>query len=123
MTRQPRPGVRDRWVYACRKELRRRDLGYYDQAGRLMFAAKTRNGFTPASRDQVFKRLKGIEVTATCPFVNLPAKRPGRWGQGITAENMAECVWLKPILVGLFEFVEWTPDGHLRHSRFVSLRD
>jgi ATP-dependent DNA ligase len=32
-------------------------------------------------------------------------------------------LWLKPVLVGQFEFVEWTPDGHLRHSRFLALRD
>jgi bifunctional non-homologous end joining protein LigD len=35
---------------------------------------------------------------------------------------MAECVWLTPLLVGQFEFLEWTPDDHLRHSRFVGLR-
>jgi hypothetical protein len=27
------------------------------------------------------------------------------------------------MLVGRFEFVEWTPDGHLRHGRFVGLQD
>jgi ATP-dependent DNA ligase len=26
-------------------------------------------------------------------------------------------------LVGQFEFVEWTPDGNLRHSRFIALRE
>jgi bifunctional non-homologous end joining protein LigD len=36
---------------------------------------------------------------------------------------MKECRWLKPVLVGQFEFVEWTPDGHLRHSRFMGLRE
>jgi ATP-dependent DNA ligase len=36
---------------------------------------------------------------------------------------MKDCVWVKPILVGVFEFVEWTPDNHLRHSRFVALRE
>ena len=36
---------------------------------------------------------------------------------------MKECRWLKPVLVGRFEFVEWTPDDHLRHSRFVGARD
>jgi bifunctional non-homologous end joining protein LigD len=25
------------------------------------------------------------------------------------------------VLVGQFEFVEWTADDHLRHSRFVGL--
>jgi hypothetical protein len=34
---------------------------------------------------------------------------------------MKSCRWLRPILVGQFEFVEWTPDKHLRHSRFVEL--
>jgi bifunctional non-homologous end joining protein LigD len=29
----------------------------------------------------------------------------------------------KPQLVAQIEFVEWTPDGHLRHSKFVGLRD
>jgi len=27
------------------------------------------------------------------------------------------------MLVGQFEFVEWTPDGHLRHARFMGLRE
>jgi ATP-dependent DNA ligase len=30
---------------------------------------------------------------------------------------------MKPVLVGQFEFVEWTPDNHLRHSRFIALRE
>jgi hypothetical protein len=53
---------------------------------------------------------------------NLPETRSGRWGQGLTPEKMADCVWLMPVLVGQFEFLEWTPDDHLRHSRFVGLR-
>jgi ATP-dependent DNA ligase len=36
---------------------------------------------------------------------------------------MEECVWLKPVLIGQFEFAEWAPDNHLRHSRFVGLRE
>jgi len=32
-------------------------------------------------------------------------------------------LWLKPVLVAQFEFVEWTEDVHLRHSRFMALRD
>jgi DNA ligase D-like protein (predicted ligase) len=95
-------------------------FGYYE-AGRLMYAARTRNGFTPALREQLFKKFRGFE-TPDCPFANLPQKRAGRWGQGLTAAKMADCRWLKPKLVGQFEFVEWTPDGHLRHSRFIGLR-
>jgi ATP-dependent DNA ligase len=44
-------------------------------------------------------------------------------GEGLTTEKMKECRWLKQVLVGQFEFVEWTPDGHLRHDRFMGLRE
>ena len=36
---------------------------------------------------------------------------------------MKNCVWLKPELVAQIEFADWTPDGHLRHSTFVGLRE
>src|SRR6185436_12173260 len=76
-------------------------FGYYE-ADRLFFAAKTRNGFTPGTRVALMKRFKELEIER-CPFVNLPEQKPGRWGQGITKEKMAECRWLKPVLVGQFE--------------------
>ena len=67
-------------------------FGYYE-GGRLMYVARTRNGFTPASRERLFQHFKGLEISQ-CPFVNLPESRSGRWGQGLTAEKMEECVWL-----------------------------
>jgi bifunctional non-homologous end joining protein LigD len=33
------------------------------------------------------------------------------------------CVALKPELVAQIEFNEWMPGGHLRHSKFVGLRE
>jgi DNA ligase D-like protein (predicted ligase) len=96
-------------------------IGYYE-ADRLIYAARTRNGFTPASRPALFQRLRPLEVTH-CPFANLPEAKGGRWGEGLTVKKMAECRWLRPALVAQFEFVEWTPDNHLRHSRFVALRE
>ena len=36
---------------------------------------------------------------------------------------MKNCVWLKPELVAQIEFTEGTPDGHLRRSKFVGLRE
>ena len=96
-------------------------FGYYD-GGNLIYAGRTRNGFTPSMRDQLFKRFHTL-MTERCPFANLPEARGGRWGEGLTAEKMKECRWLKPELVGQFEFVEWTPDRHLRHSRFMGLRE
>jgi len=96
-------------------------IGYYEK-GKLLYAGRTRNGFTPASRTELAKRLRPLE-TKDCPFDNLPEKKSGRWGQGLTAAKMKECRWLKPVLVGQFEFVEWTADRRLRHTRFISLRD
>lgn len=94
-------------------------LGYYD-ADRLVYVARTRNGFTPAVRAQLMKRFKAL-ATLDCPFVNLPETRSGRWGAGLTKAKMRECRWLQPVLVGRFEFLEWTGDNHLRHSKFVAL--
>jgi len=96
-------------------------FGYYESS-RLIYAARTRNGFTPAARAQLFKRFAELEVPE-CPFVNLPEKTAGRWAQGLTKAKMAECRWLKPVLVGQFEFLEWTGEHHLRHARFVGLRE
>jgi DNA ligase D-like protein (predicted ligase) len=96
-------------------------IGYYEGA-KLIYAARTRNGFTPASRAELFKKIKTLEIKE-CPFTNLPEKKAGRWGAGLTATKMLECRWLEPQLVGQFEFVEWTSDGHLRHSKFMGLRE
>jgi ATP-dependent DNA ligase len=96
-------------------------FGYYED-GKLMYAARTRNGFTPATRVKLFKSLKGFESPER-PFANLPKKKSGRWGAGLTAAKMADCRWLKPVLVGQFEFLEWTGENHLRHSKFIALRD
>ena len=41
----------------------------------------------------------------------------------LTKEEMKNCRWLKPELVAQIEFAEWTPDGHLRQSKFMGLRD
>ena len=96
-------------------------FGYFDERG-LIYAARTRNGLTPKSRADLMRKLSSLE-TAECPFANLPEAHSGRWGAGLTESKMQDCKWVKPVLVGKFEFVEWTPDNHLRHSRFIGLRD
>ena len=90
-------------------------VGYYE-GERLLYAAKVRNGFVPQLRREVAAKLKGLE-TDSCPFANLPEKKRTQWA--LTKEEMKNCVWLKPKLVAQIEFTEWTPDGHLRHSRFI----
>jgi len=96
-------------------------FGYYE-GSHLLYAGRTRSGFTPKLRADLLRTLKPLEIPQ-CPFANLPEKRSGRWGAGLTAAKMAGCRWLKPVLIGQFEFAEWTPENHLRHSRFIALRD
>src|SRR5436309_8943207 len=64
--------------------------------------------------------MQGLE-TDNCPFGNLPEKKRTQWA--LTKEEMKKCVWLRPEMVAQIEFTEWTPDGHLRHSKFVGLRE
>ena len=96
-------------------------VGYYD-GDKLMYVARTRNGFVLASRRQVFSKLKHL-VTPTCPFANLPETRRSRFGEELNAEKMNKAVWLKPEAVAQIEFLEWTEADRLRHSKFVGLRE
>ena len=96
-------------------------LGYY-RGDDLVYVARTRNGFVPASRRQVFSKLKHL-VTSECPFANLPETKKSRFGEELNADKMKKAVWLKPEIVVQIEFLEWTDADHLRHSKFVGLRE
>ena len=96
-------------------------VGYYER-DKFLYVARTRNGFVPASRRQVFSKVKHL-VTPTCPFVNLPETRRSRFGEELNAEKMKKAVWLRPEAIAQIEFLEWTEGDRLRHSKFVGLRD
>jgi ATP-dependent DNA ligase len=96
-------------------------VGYY-RASELIYVARVRNGFVPATRRQVFGRLRPL-VIENCPFANLPEMHKGRWGTGLTAEDMRKCVWVRPEVMARIEYLEWTDGYHLRHSKFTGLRE
>lgn len=96
-------------------------VGFY-VGKHLQFAARVRAGFVPATRRAVFAKVKDSKIDA-CPFANLPEQSEGRWGQGLTAEKMKGCVWVKPKIVVRIDFAEWTGADKLRHTQFVALRD
>jgi bifunctional non-homologous end joining protein LigD len=80
----------------CRQSLRGgKTFRPVDEVKELQFAARVRAGFIPATRREIFSQIKHLK-SAHCPFANLPDRSPGRFGQGLTAEKMRECVWLKP---------------------------
>jgi bifunctional non-homologous end joining protein LigD len=94
-------------------------VGYYE-GDDLMYVAKVRNGFVPRVRRAIAQKFAGLEENS-CPFANLPEKRRTQWA--LTREEMKNCIWLKPRLIAQIEFVEWTPDKHLRAAKFIGLRD
>ena len=61
-------------------------------------------------------RIKATRATVRWHFENWPPQN----AYGIVRHST---LWLKPLLVAQFEYVEWTPDNHLRHSKFIGLRE
>ena len=95
-------------------------VGYNSPAG-LLFAGRVGTGFSEKLLADLYARLQSIK-RATCPFVNLPEKRRGRWGQGITPAVMKRCHWVEPVLIAQIKFTEWTLDDQLRQAVFLGLR-
>jgi bifunctional non-homologous end joining protein LigD len=84
-------------------------LGYYNDAGELIYAGHTGTGFNQRELDRVIKMLKPLE-TAASPFK----------GRVRTNERPH---WTKPALVAQLKFGEWTDDGILRQPVYLGMRD
>jgi bifunctional non-homologous end joining protein LigD len=87
--------------------------------GHLCFVESVKNGFVPSTRQKVFDAIKGNEIKK-CPFVNLPEKKGAH---RMDREKMATVRWAQPRMVVEVAFNERTPGGHLRHSKFLRLRE
>jgi DNA ligase D-like protein (predicted ligase) len=95
--------------------------GYYS-GRKLVYAGKVKAGFVPASRRSVMQELEPL-IIEECPFAELPLSKSSRWGEGLTQQDLAKCVWAKPKLIAAVSFVEWTDGGLVRHAKFLGLRD
>ena len=95
-------------------------IGYY-QRGKLLYAGKVGTGF---DRRQLETLHAGFlkRRRADCPFANLPMERRSRFGTGMTQSEMRKVTWVRPELVALVKFAEWTQDAILRHPVFLGLR-
>jgi ATP-dependent DNA ligase len=80
-------------------------VGFY-RGKELVYAARVRAGFVPRTRREVFEKIGRLRI-AKCPFGNLPETEPGRWGQGLTAGKMKDCIWVRPVTVVRIDFLEW----------------
>jgi DNA ligase D-like protein (predicted ligase) len=89
-----------------------RDSGFY-------YVDSVKNGFVPATRQRVFDAIDSTEIER-CPFVNLPEKK------GIykmDRKKMKKVRWVQPRVIAEIAFNERTQAGHLRHSKFLRLRE
>jgi bifunctional non-homologous end joining protein LigD len=82
-------------------------VGHFD-GDRLRYAGKVGTGFTRATLREL-SELLGPLVRQTSPFE--PEKGIPR-----------AATWVQPELVAQVAFMEWTPDGRLRHPAFLGLR-
>jgi ATP-dependent DNA ligase len=95
-------------------------VGYYKES-QLIYVARVRNGFAPADSQANLQEVTAVSVP-NCPFANLPETHKGRWGTGLTADDMKKCVWVRPTLLAQIEYLEWTESDHLRDAKFIGLR-
>jgi bifunctional non-homologous end joining protein LigD len=96
-------------------------VGYF-QKRKFLFAGKVSQGLNPANRAALLKGLDYFQTTK-CPFANLPTSKSGHWGEGISAQEMGDYIWLLPEVVTEIKFAEWTRDGKLRAPVFLGLRE
>ena len=95
-------------------------VGYYGPA-ELLYAGRVGTGFSERALAALYDGMQKIK-RETCPFVNLPEKSRGRFGQGITPAMMRRCTWVEPVLVAQVKFTEWALDDQLRQPVFLGLR-
>ena len=87
-----------------------------------MFIAKLKNGFTPQMKREIAAQFGDLRRTSRRSPI-CQSRKGARRGEALTAEAMKNYQWLKPELVAQVEFTDWTDADHLRHARFVALRD
>jgi bifunctional non-homologous end joining protein LigD len=85
-------------------------LGYYDSAGKLIYAGRTGTGFTEKTHKLLRTQLDKLRQTQ-CPFANPPA------------EARKGAVWVAPQLVAQVRFATWTSDNLVRQASFKGLRE
>jgi DNA ligase D-like protein (predicted ligase) len=81
-------------------------VGYHDR-GVFRYAGKVGTGFDAATLRSLRAELDRLRTTRS-PFADGAGERGAHW--------------VAPELVAQVGFAEWTPDGRLRHPRFLGLR-
>lgn len=81
-------------------------LGYYNDAGKLLYAGRVGTGFSVKKLAEIHKELTAYE-TNKMPL-DVPPPRKTRFGSPLI---LSQVHWLKPKLVAEVRFLSWTGDG------------
>jgi bifunctional non-homologous end joining protein LigD len=87
-------------------------IGFHDDKGDLRYAGKVGTGFDEYALKELSDRFQKLEQQKS-PFVDIK-KRTG---------DIRAAHWMKPSLVGQFNYGNRTRDGRLRHASFQGLRE
>src|SRR5215470_8095966 len=93
-------------------------LGYYDPAGRLIYAGRAGTGINHAELERLWRRLQPL-ATSDMPL-DVPPPLDARFGSALTLSRMH---WVRPELVAEVKFLSWTEDNLLRQVVYEGLRE
>jgi ATP-dependent DNA ligase len=93
-------------------------LGYYTPEGKLIYAGRAGTGLAEAELERLWHRLQPLAIERMA--LAEPPPRASRFGSPLVLSRMH---WVRPEMVVEASYVEWTPDGLLRHVVYLGKRD
>ena len=93
-------------------------LGYYTSDDKLIYAGRVGTGMPVAELERVWRRLQPLAVDKMP--LSEPPPRGRRFGSPLVLSRVH---WVRPEMVVEVSFVEWTPDGLLRHVVYLGERE
>ena len=93
-------------------------LGYYVPGGKLVYAGRVGTGMPVAELERLWRRLQPLEIDKM-PLAT-PPPRGTRFGSPLVLSRVH---WVRPEMVVEVSYVEWTPDGLLRHVVYLGERE
>ena len=92
-------------------------LGYYTPEGKLIYAGRAGTGMPVAELERLWQRLQPLAVEKMP--IAIPPPRGSRFGSALVLSRVH---WVRPEMVVEVSYVEWTPDGLLRHVVYLGER-
>jgi bifunctional non-homologous end joining protein LigD len=91
-------------------------LGYYTlNDGKLIYAGRVGAGMPVAELERLYQTLAIPKMA-----VSEPPRRGGRFGSPLVLSRVH---WVRPEMVVEVSYVEWTPNGLLRHVVYLGERE